>query len=222
MLSQLPLETLLNIFMSLTPRQREKIKTVSKSFHIAYIKSLQTRRIVNPKEHIFFRINKRKNNVNMNLLFYEIDHVELESGNIFFKGKRKKETTSKTKILYNKYNLPYTKLNDEFIYLYEKKFKKEILKDKCDKCKEWKFSFECGIMNEYCNFDNCKNRPFYYYDLFDFTKIDIVNSFCRHNICYKCMIKLTWIHLKITLFDHVHKTFIVRSKGINLKKINKQ
>ena len=93
-------DILLYIFEILTPRQREKIKTTCRKFHDVYVRSLKTRRNIDPKRHIFFQLHKKDQKLNQDLLFYEIDHVQNEF--VYFKGKRT-NATQKYKILYNKF-----------------------------------------------------------------------------------------------------------------------
>jgi len=201
-------DILLYIFEILSPREREKIKTTCRKFRDIYIRSLRTRRDINPERHIFFRLHKKDQKLNQDLLFYEIDHTE--NGFVYFKGKRT-TTTQKCKILYNKFGIPYCKLQNNFVYIYETKFKDEILKDFCERCNKIDFSFECGTMIPYCRIINCKQKPFCFKDPFNFTNLDIKNTYCRHIFCSKCSFKLSFAHSKNTFFNTITKTFIIKS-----------
>ena len=222
------------LFFHLT-RQRENAKTVSKKFYQSYISYLKQRNSLNPTKYIFYRSKNITKSFKQSLLFYEIDHFD---GNfIYFKGKRrlcdsckhfkevhqnysynnmkckgcKNGELRKVKILFNKFGIVYSKFQNNYIYLYEKKFKEEILKKKCDRCKRYLFFYECGILNEFCEVKQYKKEPFIFVDPFDFLKLDIELLYCKHNFCESCIEKLTVIHLQKSL-NSVHRTLIVKSK----------
>jgi hypothetical protein len=194
-------DILLYIFEFLTPKEREKIKTTCKLFHEVYIKSLKTRNKIDSKKHIFFHLNDNE------MVFYEIVNI---SKFVFLK-EDKKDTIIKTKILFNKYGIPYCKFKRNYIYIYEK----EYIKGQCEHCKKEGFFFECGIMFKYCKFKKeCKRKLFYFID--PIMKI-VVKNYCKHNFCTNCMFKLSFIYSKNNLFNTGFKTFIVASEFFNNK-----
>src|SRR5437016_3390457 len=76
------------------------------------------------------------------------------------KTKRSKKET-KVKKLYNKYGTIYYKFQNNYLYIYKKKYIKNIKKDTCEYCKEFYFLKNCDIFKEICSFKNCKNLKVY-------------------------------------------------------------
>ena len=99
----------------------------------------------------------------------------------------------KVKKLFNKYGVVYFKFQNNFIYVYEKEYVKEIEKETCQKCKKFDFYNTCSIFNRNCTIEDCKKVKYYngkLKDIFDKdSKIDL-NNFCQHIFCHHYTIKL--------------------------------
>src|SRR5207253_2265678 len=96
----LPFDILFYIFSFLSPQERFKIKTVSKSFHNIYLKHVLQRNNPNSNKYILYR---RSKNIKSDNLIYEI--VKTDNKYIYLKTKRSK--------IYKKMNISI-----KFIFFY--------------------------------------------------------------------------------------------------------
>ena len=199
----LPFDILFYIFSFLSPQERFKIKTVSKSFHNIYLKHVLQRNNLNPNKYILYR---RSKNIKSDNLIYDI--VRTDNKYIYLKTKRSKKET-KVKKLFNKYGTIYCKFQNNYLYIHEKKYIKNIEKDTCKYCKEFQFLKDCGIFNKICNFKNCKKLKVYkeLKDIFNDKSTKNFDNYCEHKLCQWCALKFS-IRLNVKNNKYTQKLFI--------------
>ncbi|CAG8625842.1 4323_t:CDS:1 [Scutellospora calospora] len=174
----LPLDILFEIFGLLSPKERFKIKTVSKSFYKIHLKHVLQRNNLDPNKYILYR---RSKNIKSDNLIYNI--VRTDINYIYLKTKRTKKET-KVKKLYNKYGVIYCKFQNNYLYIHEKEYIKNIEKDNYEKCKELYFLKDCSFFKEVCPFKNCKKLKVYKkLKNIDNKLTKNFDNYCEHRLC---------------------------------------
>jgi hypothetical protein len=199
----LPFDILFYIFSFLYPRERIKVKTVSKSFYNVYLKHVLQRNNLDSNKYILYRRNK---NMKSDNLIYDI--IRTDDKYIYLRSKRSKKE-NKIKKLFNKHGTIYCKFQNNYLYIYEKKYIKDIEKDICEKCNFLQFYKDCGILNKVCPFKNCKKLKVYkeLKDVFNDKSIKNFNNYCEHRLCQWCALKLS-IQFNVKSNIYIQKLFI--------------
>ena len=199
----LPFDILFYIFSYLHPRERIKLKTVSKPFYNSYLKHVLQRNNLDPNKYILYR---RSVNVKSDNLIYDI--VRTDNKHIFIKTKRSKKET-RVKKLFNKHGTIYCRFQNNYLYIHKKKYIKNIEKDTCEYCKEFHFLKDCSIFKEVCPFKNCKKLKVYkeFKDIFNDKSTKNFDNYCEHKLCQWCALKFS-IRLNVKSNKYIQKLFI--------------